>query len=503
LAELSAAAAEAGNHELAFALERANRNVAIMLTSMQRYIGKPSRSRAVGIQSARRDAQNAIKAAAEMASDTSMKEGIDAALKHVKSYRLSGARLVMTLNSLVAAKRGQMDSRGPQMQKVALELQDGVFGALSEMADRTHDKTGRIITLTGGLAVAALVLGLVIAILVTRAVVRPVKRGHREIVALLESIEAGNADLNTRLTPGPKDEIGNFIAGVNRFLGTLQQVITSIAGESDHLAGSADRLAGITRRTEEGADAQRREMEQVATAMNEMAATAQEIAKNTSEAATAAGESSKATEEGRKVVHETVDAIDGLAQEVEHGANSVVELRNESDSIGTVLDVIREVAEQTNLLALNAAIEAARAGEHGRGFAVVADEVRTLAKRVQDSTGQIQEIIERLQNSAEAAAKNMNTSRETAQKTVEKAARAGDALSSIAESVNRINDMNSQVAGAAEEQTATSESINQSVVRASDAGEETSRAVREVNQATSELTEMGQRLRELVGRFHG
>jgi methyl-accepting chemotaxis protein len=317
----------------------------------------------------------------------------------------------------------------------------------------------------------------------------------------MDEIEQGRGDLSRRLPPGQNDEVGDLIAAVNRFIETLQGVVRGITGETAQLATAAEELSAVTASTREGVGRQRQDIEQVAAAMNQMAATAQEIARNTAAAAEAADTAQHNSEAGRAVVHATVEAIDALAAEVEHSAQAVLALKGDTDAITRVLEVIREVAEQTNLLALNAAIEAARAGEAGRGFAVVADEVRTLARRTQQSTGEIQSLIERLQTSAQGAAGGMEQGRERARATVGEAARAGDALSHIRESVGRIAEMNTQVASAAEQQTATSEDISRRVTSVNDVVSESVSAVEQIRRASEELAAMGERLRQLVGRF--
>ncbi|WP_435103836.1 methyl-accepting chemotaxis protein [Arhodomonas sp. AD133] len=424
-----------------------------------------------------------------------------AAADATRRYQRITDELAAQLSTIARTKTDVMDPLGGKMVETAQALQDSSFSALSEVAGEAGARTSSAMTLTAALVGVATVGGLILAFVITRGVVRPVQRGRREITALLDDMESGQADLSRRLTAGQHDEVGDFITAVNRFLEALQGVVRGISQETESLAGASEELTAVTRSTDEGVRRQREEVDQVATAMNQMATTGQEIARNTSEAAEGAEGVSNDSGQGREVVQRTVDAIDGLAQEVESAAQTVMDLRQEAGNITTVLDVIRDVAEQTNLLALNAAIEAARAGEQGRGFAVVADEVRTLAQRTQESTGEIQSIIERVQAGAEAAASAMDSSRTRARKTVDQAAEAGDALGRISEGVNRITEMNTQIAGAAEEQTATSESINQNVSQVNAVVEQTVESMEQLERAGSELAAMSERLRELVGRF--
>ncbi|WP_439899514.1 methyl-accepting chemotaxis protein [Pseudomonas reactans] len=235
--------------------------------------------------------------------------------------------------------------------------------------------------------------------------------------------------------------------------------------------------------------------------MNEMAATVQEVARNAEEASEAAVAADQQAREGDKVVGEAIAQIERLATEVGHSTVAMGDLKRESDKIGSVLDVIKSVAQQTNLLALNAAIEAARAGEAGRGFAVVADEVRSLAQRTQKSTEEIEELIVGLQSGTQQVATIMDNSRGLTDSSVELTRRAGSALASITRTVSTIQAMNSQIATAAEQQSAVAEEINRSVLNVRDVSEQTSSASEETAASSAELARLGIYLQTLVGRF--
>ncbi|WP_457933583.1 methyl-accepting chemotaxis protein [Pseudomonas sp. SA195] len=232
-----------------------------------------------------------------------------------------------------------------------------------------------------------------------------------------------------------------------------------------------------------------------------MAATVQEVAQNAEQASLAAREADQQARQGDLVVQEAIGQIGSLSGEVEHSAQAIEELNNESGRIGTVLEVIRAVAEQTNLLALNAAIEAARAGEQGRGFAVVADEVRALARRTHDSTEEIEGLIGNLQRVAQKAVEQMQTSRDLTQHTVDLANEAGSALGRITESVSTIEQMNQQIAAAAEQQSAVAENISESVTRVRDIGEQSASGSEQTAAASAELARLGVELQGLVARF--
>ena len=235
--------------------------------------------------------------------------------------------------------------------------------------------------------------------------------------------------------------------------------------------------------------------------MHQMAATVQEVAQNAEQASLAARDADLEAQQGNRVVQQAVDQIDSLASEVEQSAKAIADLNQESARIGSVLEVIRNVAEQTNLLALNAAIEAARAGEQGRGFAVVADEVRALAKRAQDSTEEIESLIAGLQRMAKGAVQQMDSSRDLTRRTVELAGEAGDALGRITQAVSTIEQMNQQIAAAAEQQTAVAHDIDMNIVEINQAGERTAEGAVQTEQASRQLSDQVARLKELISAF--
>jgi methyl-accepting chemotaxis protein len=287
----------------------------------------------------------------------------------------------------------------------------------------------------------------------------------------------------------------------NQMLGKLHNSMREVSASTGQLAAAAEELSAITIETNNAIELQRSETDQVATAMNEMTATVQEVASSATTAAEAAHGADRESQGGRKVVQETMDAIDKLAQDVEGTAVIIRRLEGETENIGSVLDVIRGIAEQTNLLALNAAIEAARAGEQGRGFAVVADEVRSLASRTQTSTQEIQGMIEKLQGEARNAVRAMEQGQERAQEGVAKAASAGESLQAITTAVGSINDMNAHIASAAEEQSAVADEINRNIVNISQVADQNTENVMQTSKASEELAHLASQLQNLVARF--
>ncbi|SQH74471.1 Methyl-accepting chemotaxis protein [Shewanella benthica] len=310
-----------------------------------------------------------------------------------------------------------------------------------------------------------------------------------------------NSDLTRRIEISSKDEFADLSRAFNLMLDKFQASINSVSDTSKQLAQSAQGMAKITSETAASVQSQRHELDMVATAMNEMTATVVEVAKNANDAADAANQTDVQSKEGMLVVNNTVETIVGLAAEIESAAEVIQNLEKDSNQIGTILDVIKGIAEQTNLLALNAAIEAARAGEQGRGFAVVADEVRTLASRTQESTEEIQAMIEKLQAGAKTAVSVMSDSRKYADDSVSHAKSAGEALQMITQSIGIITEMNTQIATAAEEQSAVSEEINANIVNINHAAEEATEGANSTSSESERLAEMAQELQLLVQQF--
>ncbi|MCW8906390.1 MAG: methyl-accepting chemotaxis protein [Sedimenticola sp.] len=344
---------------------------------------------------------------------------------------------------------------------------------------------------------AVLLVLIVVSAVIARSICVPLSLTTRA----MDSIAAGEGDLTQRLDSSGRDEVARLAEAFNNFVVKVQQTITQVSSVTSQVASSAEALSGITARSHQQMGQQRSETEQVATAVTEMAATVHEIAANAEKTASSAREANKEAESGRSVVEEASQAINRLAGEMEQAASVVHRLESESEAIGSVLDVIRGIAEQTNLLALNAAIEAARAGEQGRGFAVVAAAVRTLASRTQQSTQEIQEMIERLQTGTGEAVQVMGSSQATTRNTVDKAHAAGESLAKIVQAVGTISDMNTQIASAAEEQSAVAQEIDRSIVQISQLAEEAANGSDQVATASRELSGLGEQLQRQVNQF--
>ncbi len=311
---------------------------------------------------------------------------------------------------------------------------------------------------------------------------------------------SANNDLNLRLAEG-KDELGEMAANFNQMMSQMAGTLHEVSSVAAQLAAASKELSTVTEEARNGVAQQQSETDQVAIAMNEITASMEAVANNATQVADAVAKANGETLAGAKVVEQSVKAITNLAAEVKKSSAVIQELASDSQNIGTVLDVIKAIADQTNLLALNAAIEAARAGEQGRGFAVVADEVRTLAQRTQESTAQIQKTIETLQARASQAVKVMETGQGMAEQGVTQVNLAGASLLSISKAVTTISDMTLQIASASEEQSAVSAEINHSIVTISDAATEMSLGAGHTAKVSNDIARLATELRTSILRF--
>ncbi|MEJ2686352.1 MAG: methyl-accepting chemotaxis protein [Gammaproteobacteria bacterium] len=308
-------------------------------------------------------------------------------------------------------------------------------------------------------------------------------------------------DISHTCTLTSDDLIGEIIASFNQMAENLRDMIGQISGATTQLASAAEETSAVTEEASRGVQHQQSEIEHVAAAMDQMTASVQEVARHTAKAAESAQQANDEAKSGALVATEALGGIDTLVSGMERAVQVVQKLEKESENIGVVLDVIRGVAEQTNLLALNAAIEAARAGEQGRGFAVVADEVRTLASRTQQSTQEIQQMIEGLQGGAADAAKVMGEARDNAQSSSDQVEKAAESLGAIAGSVAAINDMNAQIASAAEQQSAVSAEIGTNVANIRQVTEQTAAGSQQTASASEELSRLATQLQGLMAQF--
>ncbi len=345
--------------------------------------------------------------------------------------------------------------------------------------------------------VCTLSILLVVSYFVSKSIVIPLKR----TTAVMKDIAEGEGDLTARMPIKGRDELTAQAESFNAFAEKVRLLVVKVNGYSQNLACAAEQMAEVTDQSNRSLSTHQEETEQVATALHEMTTTIGEVARNAADAAESVYLVQTQAEEGQEIVQHSIDTINELAHSVDNTAQSIQVLSDDAQNIGGILDVIRSIADQTNLLALNAAIEAARAGEQGRGFAVVADEVRSLAKRTQDATEEIQAMIVQLQTGADRAVIVIKQGRSQAEASVTQSARAGEALVSITRSIMTAADMNTQIASATEEQSATVEMVNKNVLNINQALTETSVGANQVAQTGNELKALADQLNRLLQQF--
>lgn len=402
-------------------------------------------------------------------------------------YRTAIETLEAATLTIAEARQGMTDH-----QKEIVRLSDALYAYQLERLEIEGSEAVNRLILSATLAV---LLGILAAWLINRQIILPL----RTTLADVERIASG--DLTATAPVTRRDELGVLQQGIQQMGVTLRELIGGIRDGVSQISSAAEELSAVTMQTSSGVNSQKEETDQVAAAMHEMSATVHEVARNAEQAAQAATEADVEARDGDRVVTEVVMQIERMANEVVRSSEAMTELQSDSDKIGSVMGVIRAVAEQTNLLALNAAIEAARAGEAGRGFAVVADEVRGLAQRTQKSTEEIEQLVSALHGGTQQVAAIMQSSRSLTDSSVELARRAGTSLASITRTVSNIQAMNQQIATAAEEQSAVAEEISRSVVNVRDVAEQTAAASEETAASSVELARLGTQLQTMVSRF--
>ncbi|MDY6941871.1 MAG: methyl-accepting chemotaxis protein [Pseudomonadota bacterium] len=433
----------------------------------------------------------------------SEKARIEAIQSHLATYYDSARELSEVMI------RGNVDPNtlGQRAQAMTMAL-DQVTADLNEFAQDRYQRFSDTIAATNQATSRALIIGIgiglvtmIIMIITAMAIASKTSANIESVLASLREMANGEGDLTKRLETNVKDEIGDLVHEFNAFVRNLQQIVGQIAAASTQIAASAERTAGSTQESQEGMARQKVESEHLVTAIDEMSATVADVARNAAAAAESAREADHEAHKGKEVVDGTVMTINTLASEVERAAEAMQTLHADTEEVGTVMDVIRGIAEQTNLLALNAAIEAARAGEHGRGFAVVADEVRTLASRTQESTVKIEKTIEQLRGGANSVGDVLLHSRDAAKRSVENAAKAGKSLEAITTMAATISDMNRQIATATEEQSAVANEIQLNVNQIRDIAEQSNSSAEQIAFSNKELADLAIGLQSLVGKF--
>lgn len=416
---------------------------------------------------------------------------VEAISAGLRTYRELLGRYEVSISTQaedVSSIEAQMQSIANQVIDQAEELKKREQAL---MVDRYNLTLLEILIVT----VAAILISIVVSWLLTRSITGPIN----ESVEIANKVASGDLTVDVRSQRG--DEFGQLLAAFGTMVTNLRALIREIDTGASSIASSSEELSAVTNQTSQGVSAQQSQTDQVATAMNEMVATVNEVAKSAEAAFQAANHASDKSGSGERAVRETLEFVTELNRQSTEVTEQLNNLQSETNNIGTVLDVIKSVAEQTNLLALNAAIEAARAGEQGRGFAVVADEVRSLAQRTQSSAIEIETLISNLVTSAGSSANSMEKGRKLAEQTLERAEVAGTTIQEMTSAVEEIRQHNSQIATAAEQQSSVAEDINRNVNQIRDIGDQSAASTEQVSAASEDLARLAEGLSGQVSRF--
>ena len=422
---------------------------------------------------------------------TSLPTALSSQLEEAHSGMRRSREVLVEVAGLFEQKqnmREQVDQESKAMDKI-------MSGLMDTQQRLAHEDQHSAFIQMAVLTALALVIGLLASVVISRQITAPLAL----TVDLARRIAKG--DLTVQARSARKDELGDLQNAMQEMAQNLNTLVQGIGNGVTQISTSAEKLSAMSEQTSAGVRQQKSEVDQVATAMHEMASTVQEVARNTTDASAAATLADQQARHGSTVVKQATVQISELAMAIEELGGAMNVLTQDSEQIGKVIDVIKAVAEQTNLLALNAAIEAARAGEQGRGFAVVADEVRSLAQRTQDSTKEIEALIVTLQQGTQAAATLMTSSRERTLDTVVLAQKAELAITEINQSIGTIQEMSLQISAAAEQQSAVADEINRSIVSVRDVADQSAVASEESAAATIELASLGQDLQRMTAHF--
>ena len=411
----------------------------------------------------------------------------------VSQSMVNGTADFSRLGELSAQMNGSYDSVIASMTRFKDQQQADFENAFAtiDSANTSLISTGVVMTIVVSLLLFATAI----------PIVRGIKSSIDDVVRSLKDIAQENGDLTVRINTQSEDEIGELVYWFNQFMDKLQGVVKDVVEASLPLSNLAQNLRGLTEETQRTIDVQQRSAQDAKHAVDTMSGSVEGVAHSAAQAASDANEATEAAGEGRQIVQQTVSSIQQLADNVRETADVIGRLESDSNKVGSVLDVIKGIAEQTNLLALNAAIEAARAGEQGRGFAVVADEVRTLASRTQQSTEEIQSTIEQLQSAAHSAVEVMSRGTEQATTSVDTANKAGSSLETITSTIGRINNMNEQIAHNTEDQRMVAVDIVKHVDEIHERTEKTAQSSGQLGTMCNELADLAQHLESIAKQF--
>ncbi|QSB20557.1 methyl-accepting chemotaxis protein [Pseudomonas sp. 15A4] len=405
---------------------------------------------------------------------------------------LSQANDMTELTRLLSA---DLQTNSDQMNVVLGKLVEMNTQQLNQASANATQQYSTAFTMVVTLLIIATALTLLFAWLLTNSITRPIAS------ALHAAEDIAEGDLTRTITVDGTDEAGRLLAAMLKMQSKLRDTLQRISGSATQLASAAEELNAVTDESARGLSQQNNEIEQAATAVNQMTSAVEEVARNAVSTSEASKNATTSASDGRDLVQETVGAIERMSADVQSTSTLIGNLAGESRDIGKVLDVIRGLADQTNLLALNAAIEAARAGEAGRGFAVVADEVRALAHRTQQSTSEIERMIGSIQGGTEQAVNSMRSSTERAESTLNIAKGAGLALDTINSAVVEINERNLVIASAAEEQAQVAREVDRNLVNIRDLSTQSATGANQTSAASNELSRLAVDLNGMVARF--
>ena len=429
--------------------------------------------------------------------DARVVERIDSAVGKIDSATAIFTELRAKQGEANRLAEQSLDVLGPKISKTADELTDSLVASADERKVAAATTVAKLNATLAIVTAAAVIVGVGLAFGIARSILRPV----RSLAASLREIADGDGDLTARVNVKSTDEIGVLATNFNRFVENLHGIIGEVRSATESVAGASAEIAASAEEMATGLNQQEQQSQAVAAAVEEMSQSVREVARKSSDAASAATQSKGAAETGGSVVGQTVSEMRAIAEEVGSGAESVNALGRKGEQIGEIIAVINDIADQTNLLALNAAIEAARAGEHGRGFAVVADEVRKLAERTTEATEEVSRSIREIQTDTASAVEKMQSGSRRVASGVELASNAGTALREIVTSSEAMQEMVRGIAAAAEQQAGVSDEISRNVEQISAVTRQSSQGASQASEAAADLSRQADRLQNLVGRF--
>lgn len=497
LEKLALAASQAGDMTLALKANEALAQTNLVRLGVARFLVTSDQNEfEAGVRAGER-VRSLLAAMQPTKPDSNLTGLIKAATTSFEKYAEVGGQVRELYAKIDETRSTKVDPAGVELSKSITMLDDAFSKEAAQIQDEKQAATSAAIQRSIVASILAVVVGIAAAFLISRSITRPINL----LINRLKDIAQGEGDLTQRVDEDRKDELGTLGKWFNQFVVRIQDLIKQVADSTRQVAAASTQIAASSEEMAVGLKNQEEQATQVSAAVEEMSASVTEVAKKGADAAKAAHEAGNDAAQGGSVVQGTVVEMKAISEQVEESAQAVADLGKKSEAIGQIIGVINDIADQTNLLALNAAIEAARAGEHGRGFAVVADEVRKLAERTTQATDEVARSIREIQGETTKAVERINAGTERVAKGVELAGNAGTALERIVAGSQSVQSMVHAIAAAAEEQSAASEQIARSVESISAVTRESNQAASQSAQAAAELSSQAEKLNALVGRF--